>query len=28
MMPPYVISESEIDWMAGELGQLLQELAV
>jgi len=28
MMPPYVISESEIDWMVGEIGQLLQELAV
>jgi adenosylmethionine-8-amino-7-oxononanoate aminotransferase len=27
LMPPYVISESEIDWMVGELVQLLQELA-
>lgn len=27
MMPPYVISDSEIDWMAGEIVQLLQELA-
>ncbi|PKO54145.1 MAG: adenosylmethionine--8-amino-7-oxononanoate aminotransferase BioA, partial [Betaproteobacteria bacterium HGW-Betaproteobacteria-2] len=28
LMPPYVISESEIDWMVGEIVQLLQESAV
>lgn len=28
LMPPYVISESEIDWMVGEIVQLLQELAI
>lgn len=25
LMPPYVISDSEIDWMCGEIAQLLQE---